>query len=411
MKYRELKSLFYKDNTEYIQEYQRRFQSDEAVKLSFFIGDKQAFFLQNAEVMTLAYEIAKLDKEIESISYALPGVALKQYSRKCLIDEIVLTNRIEGVHSSRKEIGEVLDVLENQARSRGQQIRFFGLVNKYLKLTSPEEITLTSCQDVRDLYDEVILDEVIFEDASNRPDGVLFRKNSVSVHSETDKVIHTGLMPESRIMEAMEQALSFLNDGSVYGLFRSCLFHYMIEYIHPFYDGNGRLGRLIFSYGISKELCPLVAFRISETIKENVNEYYKAFKVCNDHRNLGDLTPFLLMQLNMVRRAMAELKNSLVERQQTWNKYEAYIGEKDYKKDLRRLYSFLIQAALFSEMGISMRELEANMACSKYTLNKLLTELAPEMTVIKKKGNCRYYSVDLEKLDSSILRESMEKLS
>lgn len=412
MKYRELKSIYYESNETCAREYLNRFQSEEAVKLNFFIGQNQAFFLQNVQVMTLAYEIAKLDKQIEKACNDLPGVALEQYSKKCLIDEIVLTNRIEGVHSSRKEIGEVLDTLEAQSIAKGKHVRFNGLVNKYLMLIQSEDIPLKDCKDIRKLYDEVFLHEVIFENASNKPDGTIFRKDSVSIHSETDKIIHNGLMPESRIVEAMEQSLSFLNDTSVEELFRVCLFHYLIEYIHPFYDGNGRLGRLILSYGISKTLCPLVSLRISETIKENISAYYKAFRTCNDYRNLGDLTPFLLMQLTMVRDAMEDLKTSLHEKQIIWDKYETaitnlYAGN----TDIRKLYSLLIQAALFSEKGISMQELVTNMRCSKYIINKLLNAFDPSMIVVKKKGNYKYYSVNLDALDHAVLQNSIQKLS
>ncbi len=81
----------------------------------------------------------------------MPPIALNQYSKKCLIDEIVITNKIEGVHSSRKEIGEALDILETQSKKKGKQIRFIGLVNKYLKLINSENIPLKSCQDIRAL--------------------------------------------------------------------------------------------------------------------------------------------------------------------------------------------------------------------------------------------------------------------
>ena len=306
LNYKELKSLYYGNNEVYAQEYLNRFNSDDAVKMDFNIETNQAFFLQNTQVMTMAYNIAKLDKQIGKLCDKLPGVALNQYSKKCLIDEIVITNKIEGVHSSRKEIGEALDILEAQSMAKGTHRRFLGLVNKYLKLIKSEDISIQNCKDIRDIYDEVFLEEVIYEDPSNKPDGKIFRKESVSVHSETDKIIHNGLMPESRIIEAMEQALKFLNDDSIEQLFRVCIFHYLIEYIHPFYDGNGRLGRFIFSYGISKTLSPLISFRISETIKENIRAYYKAFQTCNDQRNLGDLTPFLLMQLEMIYSAMMD---------------------------------------------------------------------------------------------------------
>ena len=105
MAYIELNKLYYGNNETYAQEYLNRFNCDDCVKIQFFIGEHQAFFLQNAEVMNLAYKIARLDKQIGKLCDALPGVAIEQYSKKCLINEIVITNKIEGVHSSRKEIG------------------------------------------------------------------------------------------------------------------------------------------------------------------------------------------------------------------------------------------------------------------------------------------------------------------
>lgn len=410
MPYRELKSLYYGDNELYAQEYLNRLNSEDTIRLDFEIGKSPAFFVQNAEVMTLAFNIVKLDKEIGKLCDSLPGVAIEQYSKKCLIDEIVITNKIEGVHSSRKEIGEALDILETQSKSRGKHQRFVGLVNKYLKLITGETVPLQNCRDIRDIYDEVFLEEVINEDSNNAPDGEIFRKDPVSVHSETDKVIHSGLTPERKIIEAMTAALQFLNNDSVEELFRVCIFHYLIEYIHPFYDGNGRLGRFILSYGISRTLSPLIAFRISETIKENINAYYKAFKICNDQRNLGDLTPFLLMQLGMILSSMQELKRALLEKLATWNKYEQAIEKRCDDFELLRLYSYLIQAALFSEKGISMAELERNMKKSNYVIKNIMKKISPEMIVIKKKSNFKFYSINLDSLNMMILQESIDTI-
>lgn len=407
MPYKELKSLYYGNNELYAQEYKNRFNSEEAVKFDFCIGENQAFFLENAEVMRLAYQIAKLDKKIYMLCDRLPGAALEQYSKRCLIDEIVITNKIEGVHSSRKEIGEVLDALETQSKNKGKQKRFAGLVNKYLKLINSEPIVLESCRDIRKIYDDIFLDEIIHDDPSNKPDGELFRKSAVFVHSETDKVIHAGLMPESKIMDAMDRALLFLNNADIDEVFRACVFHYLIEYIHPFYDGNGRLGRFIFSYGISQALCSLVSFRISETLKENINKYYKAFKTCNDQRNLGDLTPFLLMMLNMITSAMSELEKSLTQKLMIWGKYETALDKICEQKEPRRLCSYLTQAALFSEAGISIDELEQNMKLSPYKLKNFMKQIPEELVVVRKKSNFKFYSISLEKLDQRIFHHSL----
>ncbi len=411
MSYKELKTLYYGDEKIYVQEYLNRFNSEETIKIDFYIGENQAFFMESAEVMKLAFNIAKLDKKIGILCDSLPGAAIGQYSRKCLIDEIVITNKIEGVHSSRKEIGEALDILETQSKGKGKHQRFVSLVNKYLKLIKYEKISLDSCKDIRDIYDEVFLEEVLHEDPTNKPDGIFFRKDPVSVYSETDKVIHTGLTPESKIIESMGQALKFLNDDSIEKLFRICIFHYLIEYIHPFYDGNGRIGRFILSYGISNTLTPLISFRISETIKEDINAYYKAFKTCNDQRNLGDLTPFLLMQLKMIFKAMKELEKSLLEKLTTWDKYEKVIEKQCDDIELNRLYSFLIQAALFSEKGISMMELQQNMGCSKYVIKNLMAKIPEEMIVVKIKKKYKYYSLNLEKLDSLSFQESLNEIT
>ena len=411
MAYTELKKFYYGDEKVYVQEYLNRFDSENTVKIDFYIGENQAFFVRNVDVMTLAFEIATLDKTIDILCGKLPGIAKTQYSKKCLIDEIVITNKIEGVHSSRQEISDALDILETQSIAKGKRNRFIGLVNKYLKLIKLEKFSLNCSQDIRDIYDEVFLEEVVFEDPNNKPDGKLFRKGSVSVYSETGKSIHTGLLPETKIIEAMEQALRFLNDDAIIELFRICIFHYFIGYIHPFYDGNGRLGRFLFSYGISKSLTPLISFRISETIKENIKQYYKAFTQCNDSRNRGDLTPFLLMQLKMIYLAMVDLEKSLNEKRSMWMKYEKIINNYcNNDKSLRQLYSYLIQAAMFGEVGITMQELQDNMKTSSYMIKKLMMKIPEELMVIRKKSNYKFYSLNLEKLDSMSFQESLNEV-
>lgn len=411
MAYQELRKLYYKDPKVYKEVYEARFHSEDAVLLDFDVSGKQAFFIQSTEVLRLALQIERTDKEVRQLSARLPGVAKKQYSRKCLIDEIVLTNKIEGVHSSRKEIGEVLDDLEARSTKVGKKKRFLGLVNKYLKLMVREPLTLQTCADVRAVYDELFLEEVVSEVADHAPDGTIFRKELSEVRSATDKVIHKGLMPESRIIEAMEQALRFLHDESIDLLYRLCIFHYMIEYIHPFYDGNGRLGRFIVSYYLTELLDPLLAYRISETIKENIKAYYDAFVICNDPHNLGDLTPFLLMMLNMILAAIGELKESLSRRLTRWSRYEQLVQSFDDAKEngrLLQLYSVLVQAALFSERGISTAELQKGLEVSYYTMKKLLALIEEkELLCVSTHEKTKYYEIDLNRLDDMLLSGDM----
>ena len=80
----------------------------------------------------------------------------------------------------------------------------------------------------------------------------------------------------------MSKALDFLNHSEISTPVRVAVFHYMLGYIHPFYDGNGRMARFISSYTLSQEMDPLIGVRLSYTIKENIAAYYKLFKETND---------------------------------------------------------------------------------------------------------------------------------
>ena len=132
MAYPLLNKLYYQDQDRYAQVYQERFQSEDTVKLDFFIGEHQAFFVQTGDLWRRGFQILKLNSQVTAHSAALPPIARRQYSRKCLIDEIMLTNRIEGVHSSRKEIDDALEALEKQSAQRGKRQRFSSVVRSWL---------------------------------------------------------------------------------------------------------------------------------------------------------------------------------------------------------------------------------------------------------------------------------------
>ena len=398
MKYTVLSKLFYQNKKDYEQMYQQRFHSEYAVHLDFEVGGNPAFFVQTPEVFQMLTNILRMNTAVSNLCQALPGAAIHQFSRRCLIDEIVLTNSIEGVRSTRKEISDILDELGRKSKGK----RFYGLVQKYNMLMTKEELPLESCQDVREIYNELALAEVAEEEPENVPDGKLFRKGPVSIYSPSQKEIHKGLYPEEKIIQAMEQALHFLNDDSCEILCRISVFHYLLEYIHPFYDGNGRLGRFICSYLLSQELEPVTGYRISYTIKENINDYYQAFTICNDPLNRGDLTPFLLMFLKIIERSVEKLKSSLREGFVRLNRNLQKIPElvQDNDESLAVLYSLLIQAALFSEFGVPTAVILEHVNISRSTLNAKLAKIPEELLVKEKRGRVNYYSLNVERMEN-----------
>ena len=391
-----LKSLYYEHKEEYEALYESRINSTECVHLNFSIAGNPAFFMETPELIKKIVEITRIDKEIALVSHSLPEIALKQYINKCLIDEIVITNNIEGVHSTRKEIGEILDDLEGKSDKR-----FFGLVKKYDALMAGNYVSIKDSRDVRALYDEMFLSEIIEEDPKDAPDGEIFRKDHVDIVDPTQKVIHNGLYPESKIIESMNDAINILNDSDIDPLFRISVFHYLFGYIHPFYNGNGRLNRFISSYYLANTLESIMGYRLSFTIKENINMYYKSFKIVNEGINRGDITPFIFTYLEFIKESAVNLKNGLIEKAQRLEAFTKQLEALPHGEDEKysRLYFYLLQASLFSEIGISISDLLNYLNITRPTLLKRINEIDKyNLLIIEKRDSNKFYQLNLETL-------------
>lgn len=397
MKKMPLKKLFHIDREAYKSEYEKRFNDDDTVHLDIEISGNAAFLCQTKEMFGSIISIERTNTKIVNMCSVLPEKALIQYRTRCLTDEIVLTNNIEGVHSTRKEINEILSDLSTKDRKK----RFVGLVKKYVTLSQNEEIPLRTGRDIRKIYDDIFYDEINATDPSNLPDGTIFRKNNVNVYSPTQKVIHTGVHPESEIISIMDKSLNFLANADCDILIRIAVFHYLFGYIHPFYDGNGRTDRFISSYLLSKELNSLIGYHISYTIKENIHKYYDAFDTCNHPLNKGDLTPFAEMFLSLVDISMKQLYDEIKSRLDKLNFYRGVcpiLPNADHK-DIVTLYYVLIQAALFSEDGISQKELEDFLNASYSSVRNKLSSIPADLLIKNTRERHAYYMLDLDKVD------------
>ena len=395
MAYSSLAKLFYERPQQYEAMYQARYGNSDTIHLNFQIHEFPAFLCQNVELYKYLLAIQKTHVRIRQVRQALPGVAIQQFARRCLIDEIVITNDIEGVNSTRKEIHAVLDKVEDHKT----KIRFEGQVQKYLMLQSAQDIALKTCQDIRDLYNDLVLSEVQQEDAGNIPDGKYFRKSSVSVTNSSQREIHRGVYPEDAIISCMDAALTFLNDPQWEALLRISAFHYLFGYIHPFYDGNGRLSRFISSYLLAQELDPLIGYRLSYTIKEHIKEYYDAFKVVNDVHNRGDITPFVVTFLKIIQESMLQLESALEKRSKNLALYKSILEQNQLlqQEEYQQIAYLLLQAGLFSEDGISTPDLLQYAHCSTATLRKRLTFLMEhDYALVEKHGHTKFYRLNFE---------------
>ncbi|MCB6992692.1 Fic family protein [bacterium 210820-DFI.6.37] len=392
MGYVSLKKVYYSKRSEYENEYKKRKNGISCVSLGLNGGQGEMFFVYTPEMVSLLSKILTINAKIERLYKLLPGVACDCYSRNCLVDEIMMTNDIEGVRSTRKEI---IDVIEAPEGKEDKHSRFEGLIQKYLRLLESDEdnIPLSSCKDIRLLYDEIVLPEI---DDCNKPDGEIFRKDSACVVSATQQEKHKGIIPEAKIVEYMSKVIEILNSDQFPLLIRIAAAHYLIGYIHPFYDGNGRLSRFISSYMLQKDLNILIALRLAYTIKNDKSQYYKAFDLCNDVKNRGDVTPFILMFLEMLDTAATSIYTRLDEGLEALNYYNRLVGKIE-NADERNVIFFLIQNKLFASEKFDIQNMANLLKCSYGKATKILDRLIREGVPIKRKKPSRKYlfSVDL----------------
>lgn len=119
-----------------------------------------------------------------------------------------------------------------------------------------------------------------------------YRAGNVGIFNGAE-MIHLA-PPANRVSQLMFDLFNWLKTSDVHPLIKSCVFHYEFEFIHPFQDGNGRLGRL-WQTVILKEWKEVFAWLPVETlVKENQEEYYKVLGASDKAADSTDFIEFML---------------------------------------------------------------------------------------------------------------------
>lgn len=397
MKFISLTKYFYQHTQEeYETEYIRRLEAPFTVHFNIPIHQYNrknaypAFLCYTGEILRL---VGKFYKTYEQFLYTVntvPPVVLYQFTRLSIVEEVKSTNDIEGVRSTKKEIREIIE------KKGTHYHRLQSVVHQYLELLGEEEIKFDTCQDIRNFYDDFTHQEITQENPQNRLDGSLFRKEPVQIQAATGKTIHQGLYPESRIIEALDQALRILHSEEYPLLIRLALFHYFFVYIHPFYDGNGRTDRFITSYFLSRQFHRLLAVRLSIYIKRNQSMYYHMLEEADSERNRGDMTPFVMGFLDILIGSTEDTIGVLSRKNEQMRKYESRIDAFQLKdKLLKEIYITLLQAALFYGEGISMADLMKVTGKNRGTIQKRIDEIPGNHLIVTKAGKTNYYKLNL----------------
>lgn len=394
MEYEPLSKIYYKECSSHKKIYDERFKSPTTRHFDFPIqeynrqGKYPAFFCYTEEFAMLSEAIYKKHEELLQILNVVPPLVLKQFIFDSVVDEVRATSDIEGIHSTRREIKEAVDGTK-------QSVRFSSIVGKYKSILDAKQINFKTCEDIRLFYDEFAHKEVIADNPDHELDGNIFRKDPVDITSPCGKILHRGVQPEEKIIELLNIALVILNAGDMPLLVRIAVFHYLFEYIHPFYDGNGRTARFIVSYFLTERFHILIALRLSVIIKKKRKKYYDLFKETDSERNCGDLTPFVLGFSEIILETFDDILATLDKKIVQLIKYTHKLTKLIVGDELtKKIYEILLQSSVFFGGGISMKGLMRETGKSRNTIKSRMDSM-PEEHIIRLNGKKTFYKLNL----------------
>lgn len=383
-KYRTLKQQFHaSDKDTALALYRARFHSESALTWNFTVGEHQLFCLVTPTMTRSIERIVHHELENFALWGGLPRVAQRSWAENLIMDEIVATNDIEGVRSTRQEIGEAIAAIKGGTSPKNR--RFLEMARLYLgivdgKLRLPETATK-----LRVLYDDLLVGEIADED---QLDGELFRNEPVHIFDGSNEKVHSGLTPESTIIDAVNVMFTVMADQDVPRLIAAIVSHFMFEYIHPFYDGNGRVGRFMFGLSLTHLLSIPTALSLSQVINKQKNKYYKAFMEVEEPLNYGEVTPFVLDLLELIEAAQSKVTQQLRDYKERMDQLEDKLREleQDNSSKMRKhtinILFILGQESIFgSAGGVILKDLAEMMEKSEQQTRRYLQDLEQEGAV------------------------------
>ena len=194
----------------------------------------------------------------------------------------------------------------------------------------------------------------------------MFRTRPVGVVDQEGRVLHFGTLPQY-VPDLVMELLDWVKNSDVHMLIRSCVFHYEFELIHPFADGNGRVGRLWHTLLLSKWNPAFAWLPVESIIHDRQEEYYAAINASND---AGESTVFIEFMLSAIKASLIDAIN-------------ARDDVSDGAMDKATMRWKQIEKFLETHPYIMNADVRALCGVSAATANRILAGLAAEGKLVK----------------------------
>lgn len=298
--------------------------------LSFANGEKFKFFIDNSDLQ-LIHEMDLKGGGTLGVNGILPNEQERnKYFIGSLIDEAFSSSFIEGAVSTREKAKKLIaEAREPKDKSERMILNNYLTMHK-LQTWKDEPLSLGL---MRKIHEEIA--------AGTLPPEKLGRfrtatDKDIVLGDDFGNTYHTPC-PHETIPERLKQLCDFANASEggadfIHPIVKAIILHFMLGYIHPFCDGNGRTARALFYWYLLKNDYWIVKFiSISKIIMESGNRYYMAF--LNTEHDYGDLNYFIKFQLEVFGRAIKSFYD-YIERKK--NELRDYSSEYEILKDLNK---------------------------------------------------------------------------
>ena len=324
---------------------------------------KPPFEITNAIIGYVA-EIAELVGKLTSTNQLSANPTLRR------------TNRIRTIHGSLAIEQNTLTLEQVTAVLNGKQVLappkdIAEVKNAYEIYERLDELNPFSVDDL--LTAHSIMTRGLVDESG------VFRSKPVGVVDQEGHVLHFGTLPQY-VPNLVMELLDWVKNSDVHMLIRSCVFHYEFELIHPFADGNGRVGRLWHTLLLSKWNPAFAWLPVESMIHARQPEYYAAINASND---AGESTEFIEFMLSSIKASLIDAINASDE-MSDGPMDKAAMRWKQIEKFLET-HEFIMNADVRNLCGVSAA-----------TANRILAGLSTEGNLVRcREGGHWAYRTDL----------------
>ncbi len=324
----------------------------------------------------------------------IPKEDKQKYLLNSIMEEAIASSQIEGAVTSRRLAKEMLRK-SIPPRNKSEQM----IYNNYQTI-----------QRILEIKDEVLTEKNLLEihllvskgTMMKAEEGAFRTTNDVHVVDVTDgTVVHTPPQAETLPGLMIELYDFFNNEGQkpfIHPIIKACVIHFLIGFIHPFADGNGRTARALFYWYLLRKGYWLTEYMsISRLILRSKAQYARAFQYAEIDEN--DLTYFIKYQLRTMKLAFDDLREYIKRK----------IEEKRQLAELIQIPGINDRQALIVKWyneepyaSMSVREIQNRLGISNQTARNDLNHL-------KTKGFLKAIAID-QKSESFIRAEDFEDL-